>query len=212
MRRLLITTLAVTGLLALSPASQAQIIGFDQPGEPGGTISWTGLKDAPVIGTGISFATVSYDGNVYDCSNCLMSFTSGLANGPLDGGIATFGAGGTIEVVGGVPAAGVADGTTLVSGTFTGGAVLDQGNGFFSFQGTGPDEKDADLLAFLGVDAEDFTFSTTDIGFACVAGVCEVVNADLDNTAVPVPEPPVVGLLGLGLLGVYWQSRKRARG
>jgi len=87
-------------------------------------------------------------------------------------------------------------------------------NSFATFFGTnlnieGTDTKLAEMLEYFGLSAEDWTFLNTEIVTSGLPGAYEtadVDNADIVNTSVP--EPGLLALFGLGLVGV---GRRLAR-
>ena len=113
---------------------------------------------------------------------------------------------GTIEVIGGIAILGIADGTTLLSGTFSDWTYLGSGN----FFGSGIDTKDPLLLGALGVALNtQFDFFGFSLGFAAENGVLTAISTDIKNTEV-VPVPAAVWLFGSGLIGLVGVARRRA--
>ena len=218
------TAAAVALSVALGTASASAIeLNFDQLSD-GGTLSYNGTG-GPLVGTNIVFQQVTgigtplENGTVLTCSpDCTLNFTTGnntveTATGYVWAGGGTFTLTGTLFD----GATEIASGT-LLTGTFT-GTLLSPGGSLsgaqFGFLGLGTDSKDPDLLAFFGLTGYDLSFTNTEIGSSCIqnsttlALACNVSEADLINTATPVPEPSTMLLFGLGLVGLGVWGRKR---
>ena len=214
-KRMIWVALAV--LLVPVVVGAQPILKFDDPTAPGGTVSYDGAL-GPIIGTDIQFQSILGIGTPLNsgvnlaCVGCLLNLTTGAVTteGTPGGAPYQAGPGGTISIVGGIPALGIPAGTTLLTGTFAGTPVQAIGAGlqFGLFAAGGTDEKNETLAAFFGLPT-DFTFAntaiTTDLDIdpvtAAFSGV--VVNADLNNTStlVVVPYPFTLLLVGAGLLG-----------
>jgi hypothetical protein len=208
-----------------------------------------GLLAAPIIEFlpgNISLAQIGYAGGAAGLATSLSIpiatirgtntpvATSDLAvtNGSLDfvtgsltafstnGGSAwDFAPGGSITVVGGVPALGIPDGTTLLSGSFDNTVSLTGTDPTLATDGflvaTFSDTKDLMLLASFGLDPDtqfrgaltltgrlvDFpgeplpAFVTTGIGSVSLVNIASV------------PVPTTLALLVLGLAGFRWKGR-----
>jgi hypothetical protein len=215
--KLAVTAVAVATLALPTDARSATII-FDQLGEQGGTLTEAGGE---FVGTNIVFEVIFFDdgsgGSAEGTAYCGSSLTIGTGtdtNCYLNFDTST----GMFEVTapdglwdntgaGGGPGA-------LIPGTV--GSIL-TGTGFDSygfsdsptnlkFGATGTDTKLAELLEYFGVSG-DWIFSNTEIRTS--DGV--VTQADITNTNTPVPEPGLMALFGLGLLGIGRQVARRRK-
>jgi hypothetical protein len=200
-------------LLAAGPVAAAPILKFDDPVGPGGIVAWPGA--GPITGVDIQFQSIvgldtpANAGAVLDCVGCLLDFTTGAATATLGGSILVSALpGGSITLTGAISALGLPAGTLLLSGSFTGTPteVLGPGRDFGLFLGAGDDTKDPTLAEFFGLDPLAFRFGTTSI--QSVLGAVDevtgafsgaVVNADLNNTSVLVPNPMSLVFLAVGL-------------
>jgi hypothetical protein len=200
-------------LLSATPALAIPALVFDTtPGGAGGSLVYGGAG-GPLVGTDIVFVDIaSIDtplnpGATLACSNCSLDFTTGnnTQEGPTQW---VWAGGGDFTLTGGVPALGIADGTTLLSGTFT---TTPNTPGLASF-GTsalfialGTDTKNAVLAGFFGLGPNDWNFANTEIALGTftlgVGGAFSAVpnQADIINTQA-VPQAATSLLLGLGML------------
>ena len=117
----------------------------------------------------------------------------------------------TISVVGGVPTLSVPDGTTLLQGTIT-SFTPTVGGGFFGALATGVDWKSPLLLTQLGLDPNtqfEFFGFTIALQTSTQPNTYTAISTDIVNQSIP--EPGLLALFGLGLLGVgHRLARRRA--
>jgi hypothetical protein len=147
------------------------------------------------------------------------STTTGTQTGSV-GGIATFGAGGSLTLAGSLDnAAGVqvlATGPIITSGSYS-SATLNTSTGVLSaFGGVGGDVKSAAFLSFFGLTSTtmfSFDFKASARSGAAPGATftnAPVVTGSVDNVAPSaVPEPASVALFGTMLLGVAGLLRKK---
>jgi len=228
----LLLLLTFTSLLLLSPGQASadlalKSIHFDlaitQPGSA--SISYGGGSTDPLTGTGISIDRVvginTTQGVLQAVSNGFMSFTTGnLLNFSTSGGVSTwtFDKGGSITLTGGISNLGIANGSTLFTGTFTDIVVISVpvygSMKFHTAVAAFGDVKNSTLATYYGFAdglkwAGNFNISyyaTQQAGGALQS--TQVLTGDITNT--PVPIPAAAWLLGSGLLGLVALRRKRA--
>jgi hypothetical protein len=230
--------LTVMSLLMLCAPVHANPIEIDVliPNNLGGSVSYAGGAN-PLVGAHIgshpgssvlqfvNFSSTT-SANAGLCINCSIDFTTGAhSSNATVGGVPTyfFNGGGTFTITGGVDKNlnKVLDPSdisqrTLMTGTFTNSEV----------DVTGPGNKkvnistvitsiDPALLHFLGLPSAvysgvfhlDFSASTTPFH----SFRSSTVGSGDFNQSPPVPEPGTVLLLGSGLLGFGYLSRRRVK-
>lgn len=194
-------------LMAAAPAL-AITIDFEQaPAGPGGTIALTGGGNA--TGDEIPLGTMTVIGaptsGVFSISAELDFSTGGLSgnfiqitlDAPLTIGLAT-----------------IAAGTVLLDGTFASHTIIGPVGTFLAVEGSGPDEKAADLLVALGIPPgtpfDFFGFTITAV-FDASTGQGTATSTDIGNNS-RVPQPTTLLLLGIGLSGfgafAWWRHRQ----
>jgi hypothetical protein len=202
---------------AASNAQAAAVIEFDDAVFKGGTV----IKSGTIItGTDILFDTITFgDGaTITDAAQCgatadattvcvlNFSFDTSTNTGTISmtalGGLYDAG-GDNLPFTADTGAQFMANGSTVLSGTLTEAIFGNTG-----FIGSGTDDKAPELLDFFGIFVlGEFTFTNTEI--KTLRG--QVQDADLVNSAEAnfIPEPGLLSLFGLGLLGV---GRRFAKG
>jgi hypothetical protein len=197
-----------------------------------GSIKFAG-GTAPLIGANIDVDSIVGLGTPLhsgatgqrNCIGCVLSFTTG----PATAGTWNFGPGGTIRLVGGVDlnnnaildGSDIAAGTTLLSGSFSGTAVVLAFGGGFRIVGAGfIDYKNSALAAFYGLPggatipyAGGLNISFLATGNAPNAfSSSRLLSGDIVNEH-QADLPSSLLLLGSGLVGfAYLTARARQRG
>lgn len=200
-------------LLALTgPAGATVVIDFGTgDAGPGGTITITAsgitgsnipIDDLIVTGAPMNNGDFEVTGTGVDASD---PFGSGVLNFNCTGSTQTnCSTTNSISITGGVPLLGIANGSTLLTGSFSsvsGFLLL-----FDTLEATGSDTKPA-LYAPLGL-AANFPFDL--FGFSIGMGPgspTAAISTDIRNTGVP--EPGTLALFGFGGLGMAWFGRRR---
>jgi len=197
---------AVLALLAAPTAARAAIMTFDQV-ENGGTVLSSGGGN--YVGSNIIFEYITYAGNAAFCGSSFDSNTGSNTNCLLDfdtaSGTFTLTAPNGLYDEFGVLLPGL-DGSSVgvLSGTINGFTPISIGGELVAFFSFGADTKLQALLDFFGINANDqsiFDFANSELDILPDGTVQE---ADLTNDITPfeTPEPGLLALFGMGLLGV----------
>jgi hypothetical protein len=211
---LLYAALVASLLVFTGPASALPVLDFDfatGSAGAGGTIVASGGGN--VVGTGILIDTLTYKyefatptSQVFDLSGTGVGLVGSTAVLNFSTGGA---AGNFVEIIGGVPDLGIADGTTLLSGFFT-GFTFSAGGTFASFSGGGHGNNSNDLLTALNLPNDmnfDFFGFTIGLSVPGQGGPYVARSTDIVST---VPNPSVLVMLGVGLLTVTALVRRRS--
>jgi len=205
MRRMAMLTVLCALFMISLPAFATVTIDFSTGlAGVGGTYTLSGTN---ATGTNIPIGAVTISGAP---ANNGVDLVTGTCAGTGPGG--PFGclnfntAANTISITGGIPALGIANGTTLLTGSFS--SFQASANGLTD--ATGPDTKSAVLLTAVGLPTNTqfafFGFSLT-VNFNPSTGVGQITSTDMRNDTVP--EPSSVVLFGTMLFGVGAVVRRR---
>lgn len=214
----LIYMISVTALFVSASTNAAQI-DFGVKSPTGGSISFAG-GTASLIGTGIDVDDIvglgtplNSGGTPIVCDNCKLSFTTGSHTGSWN-----FGSGGSIQITGGVSAAGITDtSSVLLSGTFDNAVVINLTSKIAA--GAFLDTKHPDLLAYFGMPSGGYagglnlSFNMQQPPAPIIGGAFNssvVLTGDIVNAPV-VPIPAAVWLFVSGLFGLVGMARRKAR-
>jgi hypothetical protein len=197
--------------------SAAPILDFGVVAPTGGSISYAGGAAALVgsdidVDNVVGIGTPLSDGVMIDLKGAKLNFTTGGLTAFSDGTF-TFAGGGTISIVIAQEPNSDAKGTEVVilAGTFTGASVTSFGGTFKIAGASFLDRKNPELLAIYGLPEQVYT-GNFNISFNAPTSIdgfrsSVVLSGDITNT--PVPEPITVLLVGTGLVGLGFASRKR---
>ena len=116
-----------------------------------------------------------------------------------------------VTIFGGIPALGLND-VFLLSGSFSSFSISFPTITSVQFFGQGPDEKNLDLLAALGIPLDTpFKFFGFTLGGFGSGGYYIAASTDFINEGGKIPEPISLILLGSGLAGVGLVRRFRKK-
>jgi hypothetical protein len=219
-RKLLIAALLAVPLLASPPPAHATTITFDDKSLHGGTITGTLGVNTAATGTNIIFDIITL---LDDTNTTVAAVQCGLSGTAADACLLTFDTVAntiTLTAAGGLYTAGTdfqpftndsdasegtliaGNGEIVLSGSFQPVAGVSTVLLPTAFIGNGEDQKSAALLEYFGVVIfGNFSFVTTDITIN-QDGV--VTDAQIDNIGgiQLIPEPGMLTLVGVGLLGI----------
>jgi len=224
-RRLILFATLVACLALAGPAWAGSLQFHGNNFAGAGTLSFTpGLGNTLTIGAdgkGNQGALITDFFNSYgicgnDCSimGGYLTLTSGGETGGFAGGGLfnySFGAGGSIKVVGAIPFLGINSPTTLFSATFVNGTLSGAGS-VGSFLGTidlasivlAPQ---LGLYKYTGASTDGLAFQVT--GTCGTGGICKGTIVQSDTTFETMPEPATLSVLGVGLFAVGAGLRRK---
>ena len=196
-----------------------------------GAVSYAGGPADPLVGTGIVIDSViglNTPAGIgsHAVTSGALTFTTGPFTG-FSGTVYSFGGAalGSFTITGGVPAAGIADGTTLLTGRLSGASVDVSSNTVYLFTADGVDVKNPQLVSFFGLGGALFLFGPAALHLSPTSQPCTApcaftatsLDADVPNTVLPLPQAvPTLsewGLIALStlLVGVaLWGVRRQA--
>ena len=169
------------------------------------------------FGGGVAGGSVVISGNRYTGSGILVPLVQ-LINTPQNAGSYTtnavlsfvyeFGVANQVTIIGGFAPANIANGSTLMTGTFTSFNAMGTPSGI-RIEGIGNDTKHRELVAFAGLPSNTiFQWNAfTLIASTNTPGTYLPFSTDVGNTAVPDAGSSLL-LLGMGLVGLrMWRKR-----
>ncbi|MBI3774209.1 MAG: hypothetical protein HY273_01410 [Gammaproteobacteria bacterium] len=213
-------------------AAPVPVLDFAMAVPTAGSLSYSGVSGAALIGSNIAVDTVigqdapQHDLNLNACLSCTVQFSTGAFSSYTVIGtekVWEFRGGGIITLKGGVDftdnssLADIATGTTLLTGSFSGATVTQVGTGKYTFRvasGAFTDMKDPVLLAYYGLPTNVSYEGGFNLSFAANTGAnnsftsTSLLSGDIYNS--PVPLPAAFWLLGSGLVALGASLRRKA--
>ncbi len=211
MKKMAFFAMFIAVALFMASPGYAFTIDFGTGDFSGGTVTSSGGN---VVGEGIvvddMFVQMTMGGAVahYD--------TTGTASGPGEtAAVLAFNKNlNQLTVIGGIPALGIPDGTTLLTmtGNFQNFSLTFPAGTGFVVNASGVDTKSSLLLSALGIPANTnwAYFGFTQGGdWNAITGVGHPVSTDITNVSTPEPFTLLLLGLGLGLIGITGYRRKK---